>query len=131
MAGAGDCGIIARLSLVPTRVQDCSCNKVRKAARLSRFQSRARRRAAAFSGIFDVASGILRDGAGVFITGLALTIYAVALLRDMRCISAQTGQPAMRRARMNKVGTRASSGAERGWPLLVRRCAGSVAQFFS
>ena len=56
-----------------------------------------------FLGIYDIASGITRDGAGVVITGLALTIYAVVLLRDALHIK-QTGQAAMTRARMNKIG---------------------------
>lgn len=58
-----------------------------------------------FIGIYDIASGTMRDGdgAGVFLTGLALTIYAVVLLRDALHIR-KTGQPAMSRARMNKIG---------------------------
>ena len=56
-----------------------------------------------FIGLYDIVSGITRDGAGVFITGLALTIYAAVLLRDALHIR-KTGQPGMRRARMNRIG---------------------------
>ena len=56
-----------------------------------------------FIGIYDLVSGITRDGAGVVITGLALTIYAAVLLRDALHIK-KTGQPGMTRARMNRIG---------------------------
>jgi hypothetical protein len=56
-----------------------------------------------FIGIFDLVAGVRGDGAGVFITGLALTIYAGVLLRDALHIR-KTGRPAMSRARMNKIG---------------------------
>lgn len=56
-----------------------------------------------FVGVYDLVSGIRGDGAGVFITGLALTIYAAVLLRDALHIK-KTGQPAMSRASMNKIG---------------------------
>lgn len=56
-----------------------------------------------FMGIFDLVVGARGDGAGVFITGLAMTIYAGVLLRDALHIK-KTGQPAMSRGRMNKVG---------------------------
>jgi uncharacterized transporter YbjL len=54
-------------------------------------------------GVYDIVSGITRDGAGVFITGLALTIYAAVLLRDALHIK-KTGQPGMSRKRMNQIG---------------------------
>lgn len=56
-----------------------------------------------FIGVYDLFSGATRDGAGVFITGLALTIYAAVLLRDALHIK-KTGQPAMSRRRMNQIG---------------------------
>jgi hypothetical protein len=56
-----------------------------------------------FIGIFDLVAGARGDGAGVFVTGLALTIYAGVLLRDALHIK-KTGRPAMSRARMNKIG---------------------------
>lgn len=56
-----------------------------------------------FLGIFDLVAGARGEGAGVFITGLALTIYAAMLVRDALHIR-KTGQPAMSRARMNKLG---------------------------
>ena len=56
-----------------------------------------------FVGIYDIVSGITRDGAGVIITGLALTIYAAVLLRDALHIK-KTGQAAMSRKRMNQIG---------------------------
>jgi len=56
-----------------------------------------------FIGLYDLVSGITRDGAGVFMTGLAMTIYAAVLLRDAVSIK-KTGQPALTRARMNKIG---------------------------
>jgi hypothetical protein len=54
-------------------------------------------------GAYDLVAGVTRDGAGVFITGLAMTAYAAVLLRDALHIR-KTGQPAMSRARMNKIG---------------------------
>ncbi|MFC5477384.1 hypothetical protein [Massilia suwonensis] len=56
-----------------------------------------------FLGLFDLVVGARGDGAGVFITGLAMTIYAAMLLRDALHIK-KTGRPAMSRARMNKIG---------------------------
>jgi hypothetical protein len=56
-----------------------------------------------FMGIFDLVVGARGDGAGVFITGLAMTIYAGVLLRDALHIK-NTGQPALSRGRMNKIG---------------------------
>lgn len=56
-----------------------------------------------FVGLYDIYSGITRDGAGVIITGLALTIYAFVLLRDALHLK-KTGQPAMSRKRMNQIG---------------------------
>jgi hypothetical protein len=80
-----------------------------------------------FIGIYDIASGIMRDGAGVFLTGLALTIYAVVLLRDALHIR-KTGQPAMSRARMNKIGLACLALYVVG--VLVKRVP-ELAQFFS
>jgi hypothetical protein len=54
-------------------------------------------------GVFDLVMGARGAGAGVFITGLAMTIYAAVLLRDALHIK-KTGQPAMSRANMNKIG---------------------------
>ncbi|THC43568.1 hypothetical protein [Massilia sp. Mn16-1_5] len=54
-------------------------------------------------GVFDLVMGARGAGAGVFITGLAMTIYAALLLRDALHIK-KTGQPAMSRAKMNKIG---------------------------
>jgi hypothetical protein len=56
-----------------------------------------------FMGIFDLVVGARGGGPGVFITGLAMTIYAALLLRDALHIN-KTGQPAMSRARMNRIG---------------------------
>ena len=56
-----------------------------------------------FLGLFDLVLGARGDGAGVFITGLAMTLYAAVLLRDALHIK-KTGQPAMSRAKMNKIG---------------------------
>jgi hypothetical protein len=56
-----------------------------------------------FIGVFDLVLGLRGDGPGVFITGLALTIYAATLLRDALHIK-KTGTPAFTRKRMNTIG---------------------------
>ena len=56
-----------------------------------------------FIGVFDLVSGVRGDGLGVFLTGLALAIYAAVLLRDALHIR-KTGVPAMTRRRMNYIG---------------------------
>jgi len=80
-----------------------------------------------FIGIFDLVAGVRGDGAGVFITGLALTIYAGVLLRDALHIK-ETGQPAMSRARMNKIGLACLALYVAG--ILIKRVP-ELAQFFS
>ena len=80
-----------------------------------------------FIGIFDLVAGVRGDGAGVFITGLALTIYAGVLLRDALHIK-KTGQPAMSRARMNKIGLACLALYVAG--ILIKRVP-ELAQFFS
>ena len=80
-----------------------------------------------FIGIFDIYSGITRDGAGVFITGLALTIYAAVLLRDALHIK-KTGQASMSRKRMNHIGLACLALYLFG--ILVKRVP-EMAQFFS
>jgi hypothetical protein len=79
-----------------------------------------------FIGIFDLVAGVRGDGAGVFITGLALTIYAGVLLRDALHIK-KTGQPAMSRARMNKIGLACLALYVAG--ILIKRVP-ELAQFF-
>ncbi|WP_313703079.1 hypothetical protein [Massilia sp.] len=56
-----------------------------------------------FIGVFDLVLGLRGEGAGVVITGLALTIYAATLLRDALHIK-KTGAPALTRKRMNTIG---------------------------
>jgi hypothetical protein len=80
-----------------------------------------------FIGIYDIASGITRDGAGVLMTGLALAIYAAMLLRDALHIK-KTGQPALSRARMNKIGLACLALYVVG--VLIKRVP-ELAQFFS
>jgi hypothetical protein len=79
-----------------------------------------------FLGIFDLVMGARGDGAGVFVTGLALTIYAGVLLRDALHIR-KTGQPAMSRARMNKIGLACLALYVAG--ILIKRVP-ELAQFF-
>jgi len=54
-------------------------------------------------GAFDLVSGVRGDGPGVFLTGLALVVYAAVLLHDALHIK-KTGVPAMTRRRMNTIG---------------------------
>ena len=54
-------------------------------------------------GAFDLVSGMRGDGPGVFLTGLALVVYAAVLLHDALHIK-KTGVPAMTRRRMNTIG---------------------------
>ena len=77
-------------------------------------------------GVYDLVSGVTRDGAGVFLTGLAMTTYAAVLLRDALHIK-KTGQPAMTRARMNKIGLACLTVYVLG--VLVKRVP-ELAQFF-
>lgn len=79
-----------------------------------------------FIGIYDLVAGVTRDGAGVFITGLAMTIYAAVLLRDALHIK-KTGRPALSRAHMNKIGLACLALYVAG--VLVRRVP-ELAQFF-
>lgn len=80
-----------------------------------------------FIGVYDIVNGVTRDGAGVVITGLALTIYAAVLLRDALHIK-KTGQPALARARMNRIGLACLALYVLG--VLVKRVP-EMAQFFS
>lgn len=54
-------------------------------------------------GVINLFQGMTDGGPGVFLKGLALTIYAVVLLRDALHIK-KTGQPSMTRKRMNTIG---------------------------
>lgn len=54
-------------------------------------------------GIFNLLAGFTGDGIGVVLKGVAMTTYAVLLLRDALHIR-KTGQPAMTRRRMNGIG---------------------------
>lgn len=54
-------------------------------------------------GVFDLVAGATGEGLGIFLTGLALAIYAAVLLRDALHIK-KTGQPSMPRKRMNTIG---------------------------
>ncbi|MFC5510688.1 hypothetical protein ACFPOU_06085 [Massilia jejuensis] len=80
-----------------------------------------------FVGLYDLYSGATRDGAGVVMTGLALTIYAAVLLRDALHIR-QTGQPALGRKRMNQIGLACLALYVLG--VLVKRVP-EMAQFFA
>jgi hypothetical protein len=53
--------------------------------------------------VINLVGGLTGEGLGVFLKGLAMTIYAVVLLRDALHIK-KTGQPSMTRARMNTIG---------------------------
>jgi hypothetical protein len=121
----GDCGMIARFHLCQL-FSGLRMQQAPKAAPSAGFNL-VLAAVLGFIGIYDIASGILRDGAGVFITGLALTIYAVVLLRDALHIR-KTGQPAMSRARMNKIGLACLALYVVG--VLVKRVP-ELAQFFS
>jgi hypothetical protein len=54
-------------------------------------------------GVYDLYAGLTSEGLGVFLKGLALTIYAVVLLRDALHIK-KNGQPSMPRKQMNTIG---------------------------
>lgn len=54
-------------------------------------------------GIVNLFQGFTGEGLGVILKGLAMTIYAVVLLRDALHLK-QTGQPSMTRKRMNTIG---------------------------
>jgi hypothetical protein len=56
-----------------------------------------------FIGSYDMVSGITRDGAGVFLCGLALALYAALLLRDAWYLK-KTGRAALTRVQMNRFG---------------------------
>ena len=56
-----------------------------------------------FIGVYDLYAGLTSEGLGIFLKGLALTIYAVVLLRDALHIK-KTGQPSMPRKQMNYIG---------------------------
>ena len=80
-----------------------------------------------FIGIFDLVAGVRGDGAGVFITGVAMTVYAAVLLRDALHIR-KTGQAGMSRKRMNQIGLACLALYVFG--VLVKRVP-EMAQFFS
>jgi hypothetical protein len=96
-----DCGIIARfLFYQPFRIRFM---QQRPSAAPSAAFNLLLAAVLGFMGLFDLVVGARGDGAGVFMTGLAMTIYAALLLRDALHIK-KTGQPAMSRASMNKIG---------------------------
>ena len=99
--GRGDCGIIAPVYLVPT-IQESIMQQGPGAAPSAVFNL-VLAAVLGLMGVFDLVMGARGAGAGVFITGLAMTIYAAVLLRDALHIK-KTGQPAMSRAKMNKIG---------------------------
>lgn len=54
-------------------------------------------------GLYNLFIGATRDGAGVLISGIAMAVYAVALLRDALALK-KTGAPVLSRKRMNQLG---------------------------